>query len=247
MNIEYYLDLLEDGVDDDLVIRIIAKDYKIKIVKDKQQGGSVKDVIDKVIYGKKDYSPKMKAMLQKHGGDRIKLIQIWRTPVQSVFVKALSLLSFGEFQNKMDELGFDKLFHLAMVVKTEKGINILIEKNEVINTDYKPKKKDNTEVKMISNIPANTTINMLLENANNVMGDKRFFKYNAKTSNCQDFNLALLKGINLNTPQNTEFIKQDTKQLFEGLNFMRKVANSTTDVGATAQVIMQGGKLKKRK
>ena len=112
MNIEYYLDLLEDGVDDDLVIKIIAKDYGIKIIKDKQKGGSFKDVLDKVIYGKKDYSPKMKAMLQKHGRDRIKLIQIWRTPVQSVFVKALSLLSFGEFQNKMDELGFDKLFHL---------------------------------------------------------------------------------------------------------------------------------------
>ena len=84
---------------------------------------------------------------------------------------------------------------------------------------------------------------MLLSNANELMGDHRFFKYNAKTSNCQDFNLALLKGIQLANPENTQFIKQDTKKLFEGLNFTRKFANSTTDLGADVQVLLQGGEL----
>ena len=49
-----------------------------------QKGGSLIDVIDKIIYNKLGYSPKMKDMLKKHGNDTIKLIQIWRTPVQSV-------------------------------------------------------------------------------------------------------------------------------------------------------------------
>ena len=113
----------------------------------------------------------------------------------------------------MEEHGFDKLFHLAMVVKTKNNVNILIEKNEIINTDYKPKKASTTEVKLIYPPSDNITINMLLNNANELMGDHRFFKYNAKTSNCQDFNLALLKGIQLDNSENTQFIKQDTKKI----------------------------------
>ena len=44
----------------------------------------------------------------------------------------------GSFQNKLDNSEYDKLFHLQLVVTTNTGLNISIEKNEVIYMNINP-------------------------------------------------------------------------------------------------------------
>jgi len=80
----------------------------------------------------------------------------------------------------------------------------------------------------------------LLKNTQEQMQD-RFFKYSAYDNNCQTFILNVLTANHLDTPENVEFVKQDTEQLFHNLDYLRKIANTVTDVAGRVDVINQGG------
>jgi hypothetical protein len=244
-DVEEYVELLEEGYDIEYVINLIEKDYGIKCKKI-SNGGSLIDMKNKLFNGKLDYSPKVKDIVNKFGNDEISRIEIWKKPVNTILLKAMSMLSFGEFEKRVKKEGFDALYHLQLVAKTVYDKNILIEKNEVINTELKPKKSNDTIVMRIDSVKPGLTINMLLDNARKLMGDQNYFKYNASKSNCQDFCIGLINGSNLSNPQIQGFVKQDTKKLFEGLSFLRKASNTTTDIGAYANVIMSGGKVKRK-
>jgi hypothetical protein len=55
--------------------------------------------------------------------------------------------------------------------------------------------------------------------------------------------MALLKGSGLGTPENYKFIKQDTEQLFKGLEKTRGLSVAVTDLGNRFSVARYGGKL----
>jgi len=82
----------------------------------------------------------------------------------------------------------------------------------------------------------------LLKNTQEQMQD-RFFKYSAYDNNCQTFILNVLTANHLDTPENIEFTKQSTEQLFHNLDYLRKIANTVTDVAGRIDVINQGGTL----
>ena len=105
---------------------------------------------------------------------------------------------------------FDELFHLYCELVLENGKTILVEKNERINIMKTSRNEKNTEQQEISNIPPNITLNTLLGNTKNKMGDEKFFTYNAVSNNCQDFLLAFLQSNNLGNNENYTFVKQDT-------------------------------------
>ena len=248
MSADEYVKLYINGMSKKQLIKLIEKDYGIECETIKQnKGGSLVDMKNKLFNGKLDYSPKVKDIINKYGNDEISRIEIWKKPVNTVLLKAMSLLTFGEFEKRVKNEGFDKLYHLQLVAKTIYDKNILIEKNEIINMELKPSKSNDTQVMRIDNVRGGTTIKMLLEGANKILGDQKYFKYNGSNSNCQDFCIALINGSNLSNPQVQSFVKQDTKKLFEGLSFLRKTSNTLTDVGAYAQVVMQGGKVRRRK
>jgi hypothetical protein len=52
--------------------------------------------------------------------------------------------------------------------------------------------------------------------------------------------MAILQANNMGNDENYTFIKQDTKQLFEGLTTLRKVSNTITDIGAKVNEITTG-------
>ena len=55
--------------------------------------------------------------------------------------------------------------------------------------------------------------------------------------------MAILNANNMNSPELTKFVKQDTASIFKDPKF-RALANSVTDLAARADVIKQGGSLK---
>jgi hypothetical protein len=75
------------------------------------------------------------------------------------------------------------------------------------------------------------------------MGNK-FFTYSAKDNNCQDFLVNILKANNIGNTDDFNFIKQDTKQLFKDLPFLRKFSNSITDFAGRLDVIVSGQGIK---
>ena len=209
-----------------------TKDTAQKVIKD------VKDYSTAVIKGRSDYPPKVRDILEKYGNEEVSGLTIQRTPVPSVLTGALSLFSAGEFGRRMKN-AFDTLFHLFLEIRTKSGRRISVEKNEVINMDVAPKKRPETETKVVSNIPSGLSINELMNRTKEYQGGK-FFKYSASSNNCQDFIVAIFKSNNIGDDEDIKFIKQDTEQLFKDLPALRKLSNTVTDLGAAVNTAITG-------
>jgi len=186
-----------------------------------------------------DYPPKVRKILERVGGDIIASIEIGRTPVPSLLTNALNIISFGEFQKKFGAMPYDKLFHLFMIIRTTKGERVMLEKNEVINSALRYKIPPNTELKKADGIRQNVSINDFLLKGLQRQGKEKFFTYSASHNNCQDFIVNLLQA-NYIGGDIISFVKQNTKELFEGLPRLRKIANTVTDAAAIGDRVIQG-------
>ena len=74
-----------------------------------------------------------------------------------------------------------------------------------------------------------------------------FFNYSAKDNNCQDFVLGILNADHIGNEENRLFTKQNTDQLFNNSDFLRKFSNSTTDLGVRLNVIKEGARNRYRR
>lgn len=208
-------------------------------------GESVGNWVSSVVMGRQDYPPKMREVIKKYGDKTILRMFACRTPIGPLLTSALNAVSLGEFYKRWDNQPYDKLFHLDLRVdviedpKSRKITTVLLEKTEVLKATVNPKKQKDTECILINVFPRPMTINKMLAAAQQIQGDK-FFKYSAYNNNCQDFIMALLKGVGAGTQENYDFIKQDTKELFKGLPGTRKLANTVTDLGATFNTLIEG-------
>ena len=194
-----------------------------------------------VIFGRMDYPPKVRNILKQYGDEVVEGFKIKRTPVSKLLTSALSAVSLGKFGKRFGRSEYDDLFHLFLEMTTTSGKRISVEKNEVINMEVSPKSRPKEEVRdIINNVPDNLTINTIMDNTEKYMGKKNFFGYSARDNNCQDFIVALLKSNNIGDAQDIAFVKQNTKELFKNLPFLRKFSNTITDLGARVNVITTG-------
>ena len=84
-------------------------------------------------------------------------------------------------------------------------------------------------------VPAGTTVNMLLDKTEKKMGNK-YFLYSAKNNNCSDFILALLVANGLVDAENRAFVKIETDKLFT--NTFRRLTNTITDVAGGVENVI---------
>jgi hypothetical protein len=208
----------------------------------KKVGEKVSDYVDTVFTGRNDYPPAVREFIKKYGDSTIKAIVIDRTPVVQALQSVLNFVSGGKFNERLKSMPFDKIFHLRVDITFDNDEKIAVEKNEVINMYANPKLKEGGQQKVISNIPQGLTLNHMLEEARKIQG-KKYFDYSAYNNNCQDFIMALLKGSNIGTQEDYDFVKQDSKALFKNDPFLRKFANTVTDIGGKANEIMFGSGL----
>ncbi len=204
----------------------------------KNTAKAVEDYADVVFNGRNDYPPKVRELLTKYGNEVLNTATIVRAPVPSLLTNALSLVSGGQFGKNLANSPYDTLFHLRLDFTTQNGNKFMIEKNEVINMDKNPsmpKDAQKKEVQPISSI----SINVMLENAKNSMGGK-YFNYSARDNNCQDFILAILNANQFGNDTDREFVKQNTKELFNNMPALRKFSNTITDLGAKVNEITTG-------
>jgi len=198
-----------------------------------------KKYVKAVVYGRNDYPPKVRKILKDYGNEVISELTIKRTPVSGLLTGALSLFSLGKFGKRMNR-SFDELFHLFLEIKTQSGKRLSLEKNEVIDMNLNPAERPKTEIKKVTNLPQNLTIQQMLDKTKEAMGTDNFFRYSAIDKNCQDFLLNIFKANNIGDESDLKFIKQDTKQLFKDLPYLAKLTNAVTDLGAKVNVITEG-------
>ena len=92
-------------------------------------------------------------------------------------------------------------------------------------------------------IPSNLSVNELLNNTREKIGDRLFFDYDGIKNNCQDFlfNLLNTNGFDSSNPTMKSFIKQDLVKLSKNLSqTSKKIMNTLTNLGKRAQILVNG-------
>jgi hypothetical protein len=175
--------------------------------------------------------PNVKDILNRRGDAIVNSIKIGRTPVQSAIQGILKTLS---------TVNYDQLFHLFMIFKTSKG-EILFEKNARINASTTiPKSEDWYD---LNDVPK-MTLNEYIQNTKKYLGPK-MFPYHPSTNNCQDWIKGVLEANGIRDKNVYDFVKQDTTEIFKNKGWLSGMAKQVTDLGGYADVILQGGSLRK--
>lgn len=192
-----------------------------------------KGFMNQLLHGATDYTTNVKHIIKQYGNETIDGITLKRTPISSAIYKALNTASLGKFDSSNP---YDKLFHLAMDIKFKNGRTIRLEKNATINMTTRPADKKDTESLEVIGVPE-INLNALLENAKKRMGGK-YFLYNSKSNNCQDFILNVFDGSRIGNIQDREFIKQSTRDIFnKSPKYLKGMAKTITDLGGRFDLV----------
>ena len=223
-------------------------------------GGDFSDFIKKISTGasnlfqnikgrlsgqRNDYPPSVRKWFADNGSKMITNITLYRSPVNSLILKTLNIISLGAFKEKLKKLGFDKMFHLYLKLDFGNNESALVEKNEVINIRSWRNSDSSDNTLKFNSIPS-IPVNVFFQNAQIMMGD-RYFIYDAFTNNCQVYLQSLLKANNLLTPEADKFIFQDVTTLSKELPGLSKFARFTTDTASKIDTLIKGKGLKKAK
>lgn len=173
-----------------------------------------------------DLPRRAETFIDKQGDQKITSLKVVRAPISEVISKFLNVISLGVFSQLQNKLGYDKLYHLSLVVNGDTRI----EKNEQISIAPYRDERDEEFI----DIPLkgqSITIKQLMDRGANYMKDK-FIPYDALANNCQDFIIGLLKPSGLSSPQIEKFIKQPVNELVDNLpQYVKNTTNLITTLG----------------
>jgi len=214
----------------------------------------VKETISKLPFAKnildffdfrRNFKKGTQSVLNQYGEIQIKEMRVFRCPIKDILKSMLNVLSFGTFNELMRKYGFDKLFHLGLLITLENGVRLVVEKNEEINVSTSlPPLKEGCETTPVI-LTKIFTINQILMNTKEKIGDEMFYDYDATNNNCQFFIMNILKSNGLLTSHLKEFIYQNLTELFNELDdkasYMRGIMKATTRTGKIFNVLTGNG------
>jgi hypothetical protein len=229
----------------------LKKKELLQVLQDLQNNNKTDDVEGGAFFNVKlDYREEAKKNLYAHGTKIIKSIEAVRTPIMDVINKTLNVLSFGMLNKLKSKYGYDKLFHLSVVVVLEDDTKLVIEKLEKISISKFTNSviKSNSEVKRVDMKLKRLSLFDFLNNARRKLTPDQYFGYDGtgksgKTNNCQDFIINLLKYSNLENTEIYNFVKQDLDELLQKLpKYLHTIAKGTTDTANKATQLIGLGK-----
>jgi hypothetical protein len=172
-------------------------------------------------------SPSIRKLLEQVGNEKITSIKLFRKPI--------SLSSFAKFIGALKGTPYDSLMHLGLILNNK----YLLDKQEVIHFERSgvPSGSETLDV----NVNKDITINELLEATRRKMGDSNFTSYSARRNNCQDFVMNVLSANGLNSPEYSQFIKQDLQQVFENLpSYSEQITDFVTGAQRVSERLVSG-------
>jgi hypothetical protein len=163
----------------------------------------------------------------------ISKIYICREPLAKGVEMFVNIFTRGKYNKLKNDLHYDKVFHLYLMILLSNGMWMLLEKNE--RPVLKPSeisKVNNYEHLSVALQPDTITLREFVENAITLMGDNEFFIYDSITSNCQKFVTDVLSSNNLWSTNYDLFVNQSINKSLEKVNGLKDVFRKITDVGA---------------
>jgi hypothetical protein len=225
-----------------------------------EKASSALDYIKKAV-SIDDYSDTTKKYLQQYGNLPVLAIELRRQPLNIALELALQGVSKGKWMDLKKKYGFDKFFHLSMLMTVGGAVErkirngrvikepkkLAIEKLSVVSINENITIEEDMETQSVS-VPKSFTINEMFNKAREKFGDTRFFSYSALgNNNCQNFIKMLLEVMDLYSAEANQFVFQDISQLVAELPEMTKaVSQGITHLGALANKYLGIGGRKKK-
>ena len=191
-----------------------------------------------------DFQPYVRNLLEKISTNKIVKLVVIREPIKQAINMLVNAITDNKVSEFKKQLSIDDLFHLYMIATLDDGRLIRIEKNSEIDVKQIssiPNAKNDNMLNI--NIPNSLTVNDLLANTKNKIGDRLFWDYNSMTNNCQDFLYFLLytNGFESSNPSMKSFIKQDLTRLSKSLSSTSKnIMGKITSLGKQVQILVGG-------
>ena len=194
-----------------------------------------------------DYMPSVRKLLQEIQGKKIVKMIVVRDPIKEEIHMLANAISMNEINKFKKEVSIDDLFHLFCVCTLDDGQMIRFEKNAEIEA-FKISKIQQIDKSNIFEcvVPNQISLNELLDNTRQKIGDRLFFDYNSMFSNCQDFiyNCLYHNGYESTNPKMKSFIKQDLTKLAKNMSSTSKtIMNTLTDLGKKTNILIGGAGL----
>jgi hypothetical protein len=221
-------------------------------------GNVAQQVKEQVFFPEKKLPSIVQPTFEKYKNYKILSAQLRREPILAFVDKFINLISFGKFNQAKKDLGYDKMFHLSLILQLENGPKLLVEKNERINmttsfkdgpqVQYYPALAGTSPPQGVLTIPGNPTLGEFYDKTLKAVGDHQFFTYNAFQQNCQAFIADILRSKGALTPEAQTFVMQDAQTVIKQLPFyVSKIAQFATDTaGRVRQFFGFGSKATKK-
>ena len=191
-----------------------------------------------------DYQPYVRKLLDEIKGNKIIKLVVIREPIKEAVNMLVNVITVNKVNEFKKDVGVDDLFHLYMIATLDNGKLIRIEKNAEIDIKEVNSIPNVNQLNMLNIvIPSNLSVNELLNNTREKIGDRLFFDYDGIKNNCQDFlyNILYMNGFEASNPTMKSFIKQDLVKLSKNLSqTSKKIMNTLTNLGKSAQIIIGG-------
>ena len=175
----------------------------------------------------------VKRVLKKKGDMNIRKIVAYRHPIQNGIKFVLNLGSLGKIKKKVDELGYDDLYHLRAIMQLEDGSLYTFEKTSV--AVLKPVSSFSNDNSVDVNVSGNLSLSSAWKKAENRMGEEKFYSYNAVDNNCQDWLDNFFRANGMMNPELDKFINQNVVRIMKDQGLLAKIAEVATDIGAIGE------------
>ena len=196
------------------------------------------------------YSKKTQNLIDKYGDNTIIKLILRRVPLNFGIDLALQGVSAGKWEELKAKYGFDKFFHLSLIVYL-RGANeitlntgkkrkipkaLQVEKLEVVSVNENVGFVEGQEELDVPLTGQPFTLRDMLQKTRDRMGETRYFSYSALgDNNCQNFVKELLTSEGLYREPEKEFAFQDLTELVKELPESTKaISQGITHIGALA-------------
>lgn len=190
---------------------------------------------------KAEPSNEFKTHLTQYGFNGITKIYICREPIEKGVELFLDVVTLGKYSNSKNQLHYDQIFHLYLMILLSNGMWLLLEKNETVVLKPSDKTKvDDFEHMGVFIEPNRITLNEFINNAIQIMGNNEFFIYDGLTSNCQKFVSDVLMSNGLWNIKYDLFVNQSINESLKEVKGLKYAMRKITDVANIASRLVGG-------
>jgi hypothetical protein len=179
------------------------------------------NIVNDIYFCNYGYNKKSSELLQKYGDYKIKKIYLVKHPITKLNTFLLNLITFYNYEKTLSNMNeiFKKQctpYHISFMIEIglpNKNTNtntkfLLVEKTSYVNLSEKIHLNNQNIVKTVKLHNKEYTINSLLKETQNRIGEKKFFNWSIYKNNCSIFIKELLITLDLYNKPNIKFITQ---------------------------------------